>query len=161
VCLPLLIFPCTIKSRSYLLAPAHAGGPRKRSVKRLCVYVCVCVCDSVWLELMSLLAVNVRLWKSASYTTYMTCRNPRTWSLRQCGQRSLGKTRRHACCRAREVAASGLFPAARLTTRFSSYHTISLAIFLMTWLDFSSPFLSSIAPCESQDCKWLGNCLSK
>jgi len=28
VCLPLLIFPCTIKSRSSLLAPAHLGGPR-------------------------------------------------------------------------------------------------------------------------------------
>jgi len=34
VCLPLLIFPCTIKSRSCLLAPAHPGGPRKRAVKR-------------------------------------------------------------------------------------------------------------------------------
>jgi len=31
VCLPLLIFPCTIKSRSSLLAPAHPGGPRKRA----------------------------------------------------------------------------------------------------------------------------------
>jgi len=27
VCLPLLIFRCTIKSRSSLLAPAHPGGP--------------------------------------------------------------------------------------------------------------------------------------
>ena len=35
VCLPLLIFPCTIKSRSSLLAPAHLGGPRKRAIKRL------------------------------------------------------------------------------------------------------------------------------
>ena len=32
VCLPLLIFPCTIKSRSSLLAPTHPGGPRKRAV---------------------------------------------------------------------------------------------------------------------------------
>jgi len=39
VCLPLLIFPCTIKSSSSLLAPSHPGGP----VKRLCVCVCVCV----------------------------------------------------------------------------------------------------------------------
>jgi len=39
-CLPLLIFPCTIKSRSSLLAPAHPGGPGKRAVKRLCVCVC-------------------------------------------------------------------------------------------------------------------------
>ena len=33
VCLPLLIFHCTIKSRSSLLAPAHPGGPGKRAVK--------------------------------------------------------------------------------------------------------------------------------
>ena len=35
VCLPLLVFPCTIKFRSSVLAPAHLGGPRKRAVKRL------------------------------------------------------------------------------------------------------------------------------
>jgi len=35
VCLPLLIFPCTIKSRSSLLAMAHPGGPGKMAVKRL------------------------------------------------------------------------------------------------------------------------------
>ena len=35
VCLPLLTFPCTIKSRSSLLAPAHPGGPGKRVVKQL------------------------------------------------------------------------------------------------------------------------------
>jgi len=40
VCLPLLIFPCTIKSRSSLLAPAHPGGPGKWAVKTV---VCVCV----------------------------------------------------------------------------------------------------------------------
>ena len=39
VCLPLLIFPCTTKSRSSLLAPAHPGGPGNRAVKRLCVCV--------------------------------------------------------------------------------------------------------------------------
>jgi len=33
--LPLLIFPCTVKSRSSPLAPAHADGPRKRAVTRL------------------------------------------------------------------------------------------------------------------------------
>ena len=31
--------PCTIKSISSLLAPAHPGGPGKRAVKRLCVCV--------------------------------------------------------------------------------------------------------------------------
>jgi len=35
VCLPLLIFPCTIKSRSSFLALAHPGGPGKMVVKRL------------------------------------------------------------------------------------------------------------------------------
>jgi len=39
VCLALLIFPCTIKSRSSLLAPAHPGGSGKRAVKWLCVCV--------------------------------------------------------------------------------------------------------------------------
>jgi len=35
VCLPLLISPCTIKSRSSLLALAHLSCPGKRTVKRL------------------------------------------------------------------------------------------------------------------------------
>jgi len=35
VCLPPSIFHCTIKSRSFLLAPAHPGSPVKRDVKRL------------------------------------------------------------------------------------------------------------------------------
>ena len=39
VCLPLLIFPCTIKSRRFL-APADLGGPGKRAVKWLCVWCC-------------------------------------------------------------------------------------------------------------------------
>jgi len=34
VCLPLLIFPCTIKSRSSLLVPAHPGGLGRRSENR-------------------------------------------------------------------------------------------------------------------------------
>ena len=34
-CLPLSIFPCTIKSRNSLLAPAHLGGPGKRAIKQL------------------------------------------------------------------------------------------------------------------------------
>jgi len=35
VYLPLLILPCTMKSRSSLLAPAYPGVPGKRAVKRL------------------------------------------------------------------------------------------------------------------------------
>ena len=38
VCLPPLIFPCTIKSRSSLLARAHPGGPGKGAVKRLSLW---------------------------------------------------------------------------------------------------------------------------
>ena len=34
-CLPLLIFPSTMQSRSSLLALAHPGGPGKRAVKWL------------------------------------------------------------------------------------------------------------------------------
>jgi len=40
LCLPLLMFPCTIKSRSCLLAPAHPGGQGKRAVKWLWFVVC-------------------------------------------------------------------------------------------------------------------------
>jgi len=39
VCLPLLIFPCTIKSRSSLLAAAHPGGARKKGRKTVVVVV--------------------------------------------------------------------------------------------------------------------------
>ena len=35
VCLPLLIFPCTIKSSSSLLTPAYPGALGKRDVKQL------------------------------------------------------------------------------------------------------------------------------
>jgi len=35
VCLPLLVFPCTTKSISSIMAPAHTNGPGKRAVKRL------------------------------------------------------------------------------------------------------------------------------
>jgi len=38
VCLPLLIFPCTIKSRSSLLAPAHSGGGGKKGRKMVVVW---------------------------------------------------------------------------------------------------------------------------
>jgi len=38
-CVCLLISPCTIKSSSSLLAPAHPGGPGKGAVKPL--WVCV------------------------------------------------------------------------------------------------------------------------
>jgi len=46
VCLPLLIFSCTIKSGSSLLAPAHPGGPGKRAVKQLWWWWCGCQAQS-------------------------------------------------------------------------------------------------------------------
>ena len=50
VCLPLLIFPCTIKSRSSLLAPAHPGGLGKRAVKRLWVWYVIVWGDVCWVS---------------------------------------------------------------------------------------------------------------
>jgi len=47
VCLPLLIFPCIMKSRSSLLPPAHPGGPGKRAIKWLNVCVCQLVRSSM------------------------------------------------------------------------------------------------------------------
>jgi len=45
ICLPVLIFPCTIKSRSSVLALAHPGGPGKGAVKWLwCFVVILCCC---------------------------------------------------------------------------------------------------------------------
>jgi len=38
-----VIFPCAMKSRRFLLAPAHLGSPGKGAVKRLCIYVCEAV----------------------------------------------------------------------------------------------------------------------
>jgi len=36
-----VIFPCTMNSRRFLLAPAHPGSPGERAVKRLCFCVLV------------------------------------------------------------------------------------------------------------------------
>jgi len=41
VCLPLLISPCNIKSRSFSTGTGSPGLSRKRAVKRLCMCVCV------------------------------------------------------------------------------------------------------------------------
>ena len=39
-CLPLIIFPCTIKSKSSLLAPAHPGGRGETGHKTVVVLEC-------------------------------------------------------------------------------------------------------------------------
>jgi len=64
VCLPLLIFSCTIKSRSSLLALAHPGGPGKRAVQRLWCGVVVYVCQSstVTLQTVDLLYNSRWIW---------------------------------------------------------------------------------------------------
>jgi len=53
VCLPMLIFPYTIKSRSSILAPTHPGGPGKRAIKRLwlCGVGVLCGLTPKWIEL--------------------------------------------------------------------------------------------------------------
>jgi len=48
-CLPLLIFPCTIKSRSSLLALADLGGLGKRAAKQLW-YGVVIFCAGLFAE---------------------------------------------------------------------------------------------------------------
>ena len=66
VCLRLLIFPCTIKSRSSLLAPAHPGCHGNTAVKRLWLWcgglsTCLCVHPSVSISLPACQAVSVYL----------------------------------------------------------------------------------------------------
>jgi len=48
LCLPLLISPCTIKSRSSLLALAHSGASGKRAVKRLWYLQVLFMCTMVY-----------------------------------------------------------------------------------------------------------------
>jgi len=63
VCLPLLIFPCTIKSRSSLLAPAHPGGPGKIAVKWLWCGVVVwfvATLSGIWKKLFRVTFTRVR-----------------------------------------------------------------------------------------------------
>jgi len=78
VCLLLLIFPCTIKSTSSLLAPAHPGGLRKGAVKTV---VCVCVLQHLaWKRkrpiLISGLHKFVTYLLTQKLTTYLQPRDP-------------------------------------------------------------------------------------
>jgi len=75
-----LIFPCTIKSRSSLLAPAHPGGPGKRAVKRLwlvlgisCTTILRCWCTHMnqsWTVFCMLNASSKSSWHGAGYCTF-------------------------------------------------------------------------------------------
>ena len=67
VCLPLSIFPCTVQSRSSLLALAHLGGPGKRAVNRLWCVVAVykhAMSHSMRTEDMTVEVRYVRRWVS-------------------------------------------------------------------------------------------------
>jgi len=61
MCLSLLIFPCTIKSTSSLLAPAHPGGPGKMAVRRLWWFVVV------WWFLSVCYCKQHRQWEMSQY----------------------------------------------------------------------------------------------
>ena len=60
MCLPLLIFPCTIKTRGSLLALTQPGGPGKRAIKRLCVVGVVLFPDNSRKKTMRQLANTLR-----------------------------------------------------------------------------------------------------
>jgi len=67
VCLPLFICPCTMKSRSSLLAPAHPGGPSCGGVVVLAV-ICIhaaCVYALVYIQLYGLTVNLIWLYHSS------------------------------------------------------------------------------------------------
>jgi len=71
VCLPLLISPCTIKSRSSLLALAHPGGPGKRAIKRLRCGGAVCHSISWFIDACLLLLCWVQLHHCHSHAKWL------------------------------------------------------------------------------------------
>jgi len=79
VCLPLLISPCTIKSRSSLLAPTHLGSPGKRAVKQLCVCVCVCWTYITMMNHTSYNQDNMSVVSSKSFSQVITQSSHHTW----------------------------------------------------------------------------------
>jgi len=65
LCLPLLIFPCTTKSRSSLLSPADLDDPGKRAVKRLW---CGCVVVSQFLlDLLVIMNAHISLFQQLNF----------------------------------------------------------------------------------------------
>jgi len=102
--LPVLIFPCTIKSRSSLLAPAHPGGPGKMAVKWLwCGVVVVRHCTTSYhlqsLTTSLLLLMIFRPHHSSTYVDVDYCYRSSAVYLSICHDRELCKnnwTDRHA-----------------------------------------------------------------
>ena len=88
LCLPPLIFPCTIKSRSSLLAPAHPGGSGKRAIKRLWVWWCCQLLhsfekNSIWQGMQCWITLKVTQghWKwccSVGHFPLVVCSNHRS-----------------------------------------------------------------------------------
>jgi len=79
MCLPLLISPCTIKSRGFFLA--GTGSPRssrKRAVKRLCGggggVLCSIVCNSgAQCNAHTLTDLTVVCWLDLAFCNYIVC----------------------------------------------------------------------------------------
>ena len=66
-----LIFPCTIKSRSSLLAPAHPGGPGKRAGKWLWWWWWILVTIKQILVLAKLFVQSAMIFRLHRSTTYV------------------------------------------------------------------------------------------
>ena len=66
------IFPCSIKSRRFLLPPAHPGSCGKEAVKQLCVCVCVCVCVCMQLSVLHMI-VHMFIFRYESWRQTQTC----------------------------------------------------------------------------------------
>jgi len=56
-----VIFPCTIKSKRFLLVPTHPGSPGKRAVKWLCVLLLWYLSNNCWLDVMKGILLEKKL----------------------------------------------------------------------------------------------------
>jgi len=117
VCLPLLISPCTLKSRSSLLAPAHLGGPGKGAVKRLCVCLLKIFSGLTKLGLITTLYAAQILNVSRSVTIFVLFFSPTAGQLKKLSinfhgtlgnVRSMYKEQSSRFCRATYVRTSNL-----------------------------------------------------
>jgi len=87
MCLSLLIFPCTIKSRNSLLALAHPGGPGKRAIIWLwCVgggrFIQKSVSVSVWVFLNIAISISVSVFSTRTPSVFLLVSCPYWGNLR-------------------------------------------------------------------------------
>jgi len=99
VCLHLLMFPCTMKSRSSVLALAHPGGPGKRAIK----WMCVCLCVTAESALNGFLQ-EAQLPQRDHMTPRTHFTRDRRTDRRKDGQKAIARTR-YAVCVARKKRA--------------------------------------------------------